>query len=66
MLCKLFKRLKSKTHIWHTLVGLLGILEVNYGLLRDMLGEHYGWSYIVIMAMGYILREVTTKPVSDK
>ena len=28
MLCKLFKRLKSKTHIWHTLVGLLGILEV--------------------------------------
>lgn len=66
MLCKLFKRLKSKTHIFSTIVGLLGILEVNYGLLRDMLGEHYGWSYIVIMAASYILREVTTKPVSDK
>lgn len=66
MLCKLFKRLKSKTHIFSTIVGLLGILEVNYGLLREMLGEHYGWSYIVIMAIGYILREITTKPVSDK
>ena len=66
MWCKLLKRLKSKTHIWHTIVGLLGILEVNYGLLRDMLGEHYGWSYIVIMGVGYILREVTNKAVSDK
>lgn len=66
MLCKLLKRLKSKTHIWSTLIGLVGILEVNYGLMRDLLGEHYGWSYIVIMAIGYILREATTKPVSDK
>lgn len=66
MLCNIKKRLKSKTYIWSALVGVIGILEVNYGLLRDMLGEHYGWSYMVIMLVGFLLREATTKSIQDK
>lgn len=66
MLDKLKKRLKSRTNLWNIIIGLFGILEVNYGFLRELLGEHYGWSYLVIMAIGFLLREITTKPVGER
>ncbi len=60
------QRLKSKTHRFNTFVGAVGILEVNFHYLQNLLGEYYGLSFIGIMVVGYALRELTTKPVSEK
>ena len=60
------KRLKSWTHIWTTLSGVVGILEVNFGLFREYLGIHYGWCFVLAMVVGYLLREKTKQPVEEK
>lgn len=66
MWCWLKKRLKSKTHLFTTLVGVLGILETHYGMLREYLGIHYSWSFMLVMLVGYLLREYTKQSVDDK
>lgn len=55
---------KSKTINFAALVGALGVVEVNFHLLQDLLGQWYGVSYIAIAAIVYYLRTITTEPVA--
>lgn len=55
---------KSKTINFAALVGALGVVEVNFHLLQDLLGPWYGASYIAIAAIVYYLRTITTEPVA--
>lgn len=66
MLAWLKKRLKSKTHLFNTLVGAFGILEANFHYLQKGLGANYGWAFVVVAVAGYLLREVTKTPMSEK
>ncbi len=60
------QKLKSDTHKWNLLMGIVGIVEINMGLLEGLLGDYYGVAFIVVAAVGYLLREKTTMPVSMK
>jgi hypothetical protein len=66
MWLSLKKRLKSKTYWKEIISGSLVLVEAHYGLLRDILGEHYGWSYLVVMLAGFFVRELTKKPIEEK
>lgn len=57
---------KSKTVWFSILVMALGIVEVNFPMLQDLLGDHYGLSFIAISIIMGILRMVTVKPIADK
>lgn len=62
----LAKRLKSKTYWLAMFTASLGIIEANVGLLREALGEHYGYAFIVVAILSMAVREATHGPVSDK
>lgn len=60
------QRFKSKTNRFNAIIGMLSILEVNFGLLREYVGVHYGWMFMVVMLINFYLREVTTQPIKEK
>ncbi|MCK4870760.1 MAG: hypothetical protein KAS93_06595 [Gammaproteobacteria bacterium] len=57
---------KSKTVDATVIVGVLGVLETNFGMLKGLLGEWYGLSYVVLAVVFYILRKITTNPLGEK
>ena len=57
---------KSKTIDATAFVGVLGVIELNFGMLQSLLGEWYGLSYIVMAAVFYVLRRMTSKPLEEK
>lgn len=59
-------RLKSKTN-WTALgIAVLGVIEINYSLLKPLLGDWYGLSFIGVSVAMAVLREFTKEPVRDK
>ena len=56
-------QIRSKTNWAGVLVMALGVVETNAPMLRDLLGDWYGLSYITIGVAMVILRQVTTGPV---
>ena len=56
-------RLKSKTYWFAFTLTLLGPVEMNFHLMKDLLGDYYGVSFIVIAVAVAALREVTNGPV---
>lgn len=59
-------RLKSKTYRLQLAVLLLGVLEINFHLLQQYLGDWYGLSFVVISVVGAVVRELTKAPVGAK
>ena len=59
-------RLKSKTYRLLLAVLLLGVLEINFHLLQQYLGDWYGLSFVVISVVGAVVRELTKTPVGAK
>ena len=57
---------KSKTVDLTVLVGIMGIVETNFGFMQESLGKWYGVSYIALAIAFYLLRRVTDKPLSEK
>jgi len=57
---------KSKTVDATLLLGALGVVEMNFGMLQALLGQWYGLSYVAFAVVFYILRKVTTKPLGEK
>ena len=57
---------KSRTYDAAALVGILGVIETNFNVMRDLLGPWYGVSYIVIAILFYQMRRITTSPVGQK
>jgi len=57
---------KSKTIWFGHALALLGIVEANMGLLRNNLGDYYGYVFIVIAIATYWLRSKTDKSLKAK
>ena len=57
-------QMKSKTNLAGVLVAMLGVVETNAPMLRDMLGDWYGLTYILIGVAMVGLRQVTKEPVA--
>lgn len=54
----------SKTMDFGTVVIAMGVVEQNLPLIRDQLGDYYGF---IVMGVGVgiiILRKLTTKPLN--
>lgn len=60
------QHLKSKTQLFNLAVAIIGVLEVNMGLLRDNLGDSYGYAFIAVSIVGLVLRSITTEPINAK
>lgn len=58
-------RVKSKTNWTALAITLLGVVEMNYPLLKDLLGDWYGVSFIAVGVAMALLREFTKEPVRD-
>ena len=54
---------KSKTVNFAALIGVLGVIETNFHMLQDLLGQYYGLSFVVVAAAIYYLRTITTGPL---
>ena len=66
MWTKIKQWLKSRTIQSATFLAMMGIVELNFPLLQELLGQYYGVSFIAIaLLMGY-LRHITTKPINEK
>lgn len=57
---------KSRTYDFQAVIIVLGVAELNLHLVRDQLGDYYGWVFIAIAAIGSLLRKKTTGPVGVK
>ena len=66
MLNKIKQYLKSKTVNTALIIALLGVLEMNFQYLQEMLGQYYGLSWIVFSMLMVTLRSVTTVPINQK
>lgn len=60
------KRLKSKTYQLSLLMGFMGIVEMNFHLLQEILGQYYGVTYIAAMFLFMLVREMTNSAISEK
>lgn len=66
MVMMIKQRLKSKTH-WSSMAKLaVGAIVLNLPMVQDVLGDNYGYVFIGFAILDGILRELTTKPVSEK
>lgn len=66
MLNKIKQWWKSRTIKAATIISVLGVVELNFHLLQDMLGEYYGLSFIVLSIIMGLLRGVTTTSINEK
>jgi hypothetical protein len=59
--------LKSKTLWFSAILGVLAALEMQSGLVRQMVGEHnFGGVMLGISVATAILRVITTSSLADK
>ncbi|MCO7225916.1 hypothetical protein [Pleionea sp. CnH1-48] len=58
------KPLQSKTILVSLLLAALGAIELKFPMLRDLLGQYYGVSYMVIGGVMAYLRKITNKPLA--
>jgi len=56
----------SKTIDFGLLVGIFGMIEMNLPMVKEQLGDYYGWIFMGISAAVLVLRKLTTKPLGDK
>ena len=57
---------KSRTYDLNAIIAVLGIVELNIGMLQSQLGDYYGLVFIGIAALGGYLRAKTTGSVGEK
>lgn len=63
---KITKQLKSKTQWFNISVAAVGIIEVNLHLMRDNLGDNYGFAFIAVSVVAMVLRNLTKEPIDAK
>lgn len=56
---------KSKTINAAVIIAVLGVVELNMPLIRDNLGDFYGFSYIAIAVIMAWLRFKTNEGISN-
>lgn len=57
---------KSRTLDTAVVIAILGIIEANFSLISDSLGEYQGFVYIGLSIVIAVLRMDTTGPIGDK
>ena len=57
---------KSRTFDTASLVIAFGVIEQNLPLVRDQLGDYYGFIFIAVGIIFGLLRKVTNGPVGEK
>ena len=62
----IMKHLKSRTQRWNLAIATAGIVELNFHLLRDNLGDSYGAAFILVSVIGMFLRAVTRESIDAK
>lgn len=60
------QRAKSKTYRLAAIVTILGVVEQNSSLLRDLLDPYYGVFVIGVGVAIAILREMTSESIDAK
>lgn len=59
--------MKKKRHskqYWAALaITILGVVDINFSLIKSMFGEYSGVSYILISIVIVVLRQYTTQPI---
>lgn len=48
------------------LIATLGVVELKFPILEELLGQWYGLSYIIVAVVMAYLRFKTTTPVGEK
>ena len=56
--------IKSNTMQFAAAVSILGVIEMNFSLLQNLLGEYYGLSYVVLSVGIAVLRMKTSKAIA--
>ena len=54
---------KSKTIWFNILLAIIGFIELNSHLVKEILQENYGAVYLVIGIIGVVLRTITTSSI---
>jgi hypothetical protein len=57
---------KSRTYDWSAFLVLFGVVEMNLPMVKEQLGDNYGWIFIGVAIVTALLRKVTTGPVGQK
>ncbi len=58
---------KSKTMLFSFFLAVFGVLESDFGLLRELIGEHYyGLAFTSVAVIVASLRWATTSDLKDK
>lgn len=57
---------KSRTYDFAAIVAVLGMVEQNLPLVREQLGNWYGWILMAISGAIIYYRKTTTGPVGVK
>jgi len=55
--------IQSNTIQAAAIVAVLGVLETNFSLLQNVLGQWYGLSYVVLSVLMVVLRMKTNKAI---
>ena len=57
---------KSRTYDFAGVLAVFGVIEMNLPLVKEQLGDWYGFIFIGVAVAVVLLRRVTTGPVGDK
>jgi len=57
---------QSHTMDFMALTAVFGIVEMNLPLVREQLGNYYGWVFIGFAVAGALLRMKTTSKIGEK
>jgi len=57
---------ESRTHWFNIAIAIIGFLELNLRLVKDNLGDNYGYVFIAVSIVGIVLRNSTTKAIETK
>lgn len=59
--------LKSKTHNFGAILGIFGALQQFLPTVREFIPiDQYGTIFIIVGVIVIVLRNITTKPISEK
>ena len=54
---------KSKTYWFNIAIAIVGLMQINVELFRNILGDNCGIAVVIIGVVGILLRNTTTDPI---
>ena len=56
----------SRTYDFAAILAAFGAVEQNLPMVKEQLGDYYGFVFMGVAVVVAVLRKVTTKPVGQK